>query len=880
MIILARSHIMRALLVGAWVVGILESVGLAVQAGVSSWGTAIQFSGGPERVESVALAGFPTFDLTLSMWLKAEQGPSQTTLVSYAVPGPCVSAFSVRSPEQLVVEVGCRTIATGINLQDSAWHHLAVIWQTEGGVMEVFVDGVSTFREENGAGATPLPGEGWVVLGRQQGCPGGCFGAEPGFKGLIDEFRVWDHARTAEQIQDDMHRTLWGPEPGLVMGWSFDEGRLGPGAGALVRDVSGSGNDGWLRDRPRRAPSQPWPILQLMGDDPLFVECHDVYAEPGAEVLGSPVMLAAGYAHSLGLQADGRLVAWGADDAGQLRIDRVTGDYVAVAAGQRHSLALQRDGRLRGWGDNVWGQVSVPAGVTNVVAIVSGTAHSLALLRDGRVLTWGYPEAAAAVIPASVTNVVAVAAGSLFNLALRADGWIVAWGRDDDGQLRVPAEATNVVSIAASYRHALALRRDGKVLAWGANAQGQVDVPEAAVNVVAIAAGYGHSLALKCDGSVVAWGDNREGQCAVPEFTGRAVAIAAGGNHSLALLADGTVLAWGRAEDGVLEVPSRLGVIESTIEITGSVDVNAPGDYVRHYAAILDEGGEMAGQRMVTVADTTAPTVEIQGEDPLVLAVGEVFVPPEAEATDACSGDLTDQLTLTGEVDVDLAGAYELIYEVTDSSGNRSVVPRAVWIVDAPSIRSLGAVLTGFEGARSARLEGGVSANGLAGSAWFEFGPSEDYADQSEPVLLSAGYEVQEVTVNLMELVPGVELHYRLAVSNAVGTVTSQDRRLRIPEQFVPGDVDGDGLISQAEMETVLAHYWSSSPAPMMTHAAAWGEGTFQFALTNMAAWELNVEVSTNLLDWEPLGTAVPVYQFRDPDAPGGPERFYRLRSP
>jgi hypothetical protein len=43
------------------------------------------------------------------------------------------------------------------------------------------------------------------------------------FNGYIDEFRVWNVARSAADITRTMHTTLAGNEPGLVGYWKFDE---------------------------------------------------------------------------------------------------------------------------------------------------------------------------------------------------------------------------------------------------------------------------------------------------------------------------------------------------------------------------------------------------------------------------------------------------------------------------------------------------------------------------------------------------------------------------------------------------------------------------------------------------------------------------------
>jgi signal transduction histidine kinase/ligand-binding sensor domain-containing protein len=45
-----------------------------------------------------------------------------------------------------------------------------------------------------------------------------------GFLGQIDEFRVWDTARSVQQIQETMFRALTGAEAGLAGLWNFEEG--------------------------------------------------------------------------------------------------------------------------------------------------------------------------------------------------------------------------------------------------------------------------------------------------------------------------------------------------------------------------------------------------------------------------------------------------------------------------------------------------------------------------------------------------------------------------------------------------------------------------------------------------------------------------------
>ena len=85
-------------------------------------------------------------------------------------------------------------------------------------------------------------------------------------------------------------------------------------------------------------------------------------------VLGDVVALAAGGSHSLALQADGTVVAWGSGSATNVPLG--LNNVVALAAGRSHSLALRADGTVVAWGRNDYGQANVPAGLSDVVAIL------------------------------------------------------------------------------------------------------------------------------------------------------------------------------------------------------------------------------------------------------------------------------------------------------------------------------------------------------------------------------------------------------------------------------------------------------------------------------------------------------------------------------
>jgi alpha-tubulin suppressor-like RCC1 family protein len=245
--------------------------------------------------------------------------------------------------------------------------------------------------------------------------------------------------------------------------------------------------------------------------------------------LTNVIAVTGGRAHSLALNEDGTVVAWGDNQYGQTNTSGLS-SVVAIAAGDDHNLALKIDSTVVAWGRTNAGQTVVPNGLSNVVAIAAGGDQSLALLRNGAVTNWG---ASFAAMPAGLTSIMAVAAGTNFCLALRSNGTVVAWGDNSSSQTNVPLGLTNVVAIAAGGSQALALKSDGSITNWGATSGA---TPAGLTNVMGIAAGYAHCVALRNDGTVVTWGDSSSGQALPWAGLSQVKSIAAGGNHTLAAI--------------------------------------------------------------------------------------------------------------------------------------------------------------------------------------------------------------------------------------------------------------------------------------------------------------------------------------------------------
>jgi alpha-tubulin suppressor-like RCC1 family protein len=333
--------------------------------------------------------------------------------------------------------------------------------------------------------------------------------------------------------------------------------------------------------------------------------------------LSNVIAVAGGSEHSLALLGNATMMGWGANREGQLgngstansRVPvaivnfATLGGVAAIAAGNEFSLALMTNGTVLAWGANEEGQLATgkttrltaPAaikGLSNVTAIAAGGEFALARLSNGTVMSWGagtegqlgdgkFSKSLTPIAVKGLSGVTAIAAGNEFALARLSNGTVMSWGSNATAQLGVPAETksigegeteevevvhsnvplpvqqlSGVTAIAAGSDHALALLGDGEVAAWGGNGDGQLgdgaeggtsNLPTAVPGlsgVTAIAAGAHHSLALLSGGSLVAWGYNPDGQLGngsninspVPvavKGIGQVAGIAGGGSHSL-----------------------------------------------------------------------------------------------------------------------------------------------------------------------------------------------------------------------------------------------------------------------------------------------------------------------------------------------------------
>ena len=250
-----------------------------------------------------------------------------------------------------------------------------------------------------------------------------------------------------------------------------------------------------------------------------------------------------------------------------------------IAAGLYHTVTINADGSLWAWGDNTYGQL----GVGSACNVTSFTTYCPKPAQIGT----GYKE---------------VAAGAYHTVAIKTDGTLWTWGLNDNGQLgngslankNRPTQigaSTGWTAVAAGYKHTLAMSGvagAGTLYAWGDNTYGQLGLaagvgtppvftPVSAVtptlvpgasNYKSVAAGAYHTAAISgvagtAGGSLWAWGRNSNGQLGDNTTTSKGVptqigtlaswrSVTAGDFHTVADRVNNALYAWGANNLGQL----------------------------------------------------------------------------------------------------------------------------------------------------------------------------------------------------------------------------------------------------------------------------------------------------------------------------------------
>ncbi|MBF0451514.1 MAG: hypothetical protein HQK75_12485 [Candidatus Magnetomorum sp.] len=218
--------------------GDTDTVNVSLQSNTTSYGANFQITTTAKQFFALSFVGSDTISvshqnefnvnpITIETWLKP------TTLSGSAQDHPIVSKLGTNSgwelraytyPEFLVAIDGIEyTVGSSAAITPNEWTHLAATYDDKD--IKLYVNGVLR-------GTKNMPGSisdnsADVSIG------GSSLNTGNTFTGDIDDVRIWNTARTSEQINDFIELNLLGTETGLIANWPFEEG-----TGTNINDIS------------------------------------------------------------------------------------------------------------------------------------------------------------------------------------------------------------------------------------------------------------------------------------------------------------------------------------------------------------------------------------------------------------------------------------------------------------------------------------------------------------------------------------------------------------------------------------------------------------------------------------------------------------------
>ena len=179
---------------------LVGGAGLGQPGGLNGDGNrALSFDGTHDAVVRNPTTGISGAALTVDLWVKTPNTSGDAAIVSYGTDAS-PTELQLREPRALAVLVQGVRVNTGVALNDGLWHHLAVTWSSNGGVLRVYKDGGLAYLGSVRAGASIAAG-GALVLGQDHDWTGGSLEAVQGFVGQLDDVAVYPRVLTQARVQ-------------------------------------------------------------------------------------------------------------------------------------------------------------------------------------------------------------------------------------------------------------------------------------------------------------------------------------------------------------------------------------------------------------------------------------------------------------------------------------------------------------------------------------------------------------------------------------------------------------------------------------------------------------------------------------------------------
>lgn len=194
----------------------------------SGAGNYLKFNGDTSRLVTSSNPNIANSSFTIEFWMKNDSSSGSGWMIGQGTPATDQGLhIAWMSGNKIRFGFWSDDLDTDTLSDIMHWHHFAFTYDATTKTQKTYRDGVNlTTRTatNNYSGTGPL----YMASTFQAGAAG--------FSGSLDEVRLWNVARSADQIRENMHLSLAGNESGLLGYWRMDEA-----SGSTAGDATGHG---------------------------------------------------------------------------------------------------------------------------------------------------------------------------------------------------------------------------------------------------------------------------------------------------------------------------------------------------------------------------------------------------------------------------------------------------------------------------------------------------------------------------------------------------------------------------------------------------------------------------------------------------------------
>ncbi len=219
---------------------------------------AVQFDGINDYIAVMSSQSLQlSSQLTIEAWIRFEVGGTEHPALLWK--GTQTSDYDIFMDSTIAnrhIGLNLRNVGSIMSnavLSAGIWYHVAFTY--DGTAIQLYINGILDHTQADTGTIAVTPSN--LYLGFR------CFSNSGFYKGAIDNLRIWNEARTQDEILQTLNHEISGQEPGLVACWEFNEG-----SGSVANDASNYHNKGFLKDGTAWINSAA-PILNWLYADPV-----------------------------------------------------------------------------------------------------------------------------------------------------------------------------------------------------------------------------------------------------------------------------------------------------------------------------------------------------------------------------------------------------------------------------------------------------------------------------------------------------------------------------------------------------------------------------------------------------------------------------------